>query len=270
MAAYRTSSVAKRAHHHPSRLPLALVLVAAAAAVAASLPPAALAKSSSKPACLCALDVDRTLTGLQGTGASPSGDGTCPLDRTFANIPDRAYSKQAAPFTMSDFALNIAKSWCGQHCYLGIISAGKMPTLDAEHKLLAYQLSGDNGNAKMPRASALRWADASGAQGAAPFLHSAVGTAKFRSVPLIVSYYAQTAKVTIPDDQVFFFDDIEDNVRSWGAAGVKYNAHQISCDSRAPDPVTGKKYELGKCGATVAEMGQLAFKKGCHLCRKTC
>lgn len=286
MAAHRNSTTTttttdrtKRAHRrrlHPRPSPpAALVLVAIAAAtmlVAASLPSAALAKSSSsKPPCLCVFDVDRTLTALQGTGATPNGDGTCPLGRTFPNIGDRAYSKKAEPLTLSDLALNMAKTWCGEHCHLGIISAGKMPAgLDAEHKQLAYQLSADNGNAKMPRANSLRWADASGSQGAAPFLHSAVGTAKFRSVPLIQSYYKQTAKATILDEQVYFYDDIEENVQSWGAAGVKYQAHQISCDSRATDPQTGQKYALGKCGGTVSELSQLKFKKGCNLCRKAC
>jgi hypothetical protein len=244
---------------------------AALAATAAASPRRALASTPRE--CLCLFDVDRTLTSMQGAKSS-----TCPGDQVFSTVPDPAYLPSGAspgPFTASEFALNIRNSFCGQKCHLGVISAGKMSggggAVDPEHGLITGLLSKSNGNAKMPAASKLSWAKF-GSSTLAPFIWGTPATSKYQAVPTIQKYYAQFG-AKIDDDQVFFFDDIAENVKPWGS--TRYHAHQIACDKRAADP-TGKHHAgdpskyLGLCGATVNEVNGHAFKKTCSLCNGAC
>lgn len=208
--------------------------------------------------CLYIFDVDRTLTGIQGSGGTGGGDGSCPADKT-TSIQDGAYGK--GRLTYSDLILNMRTTYGGKNCYLGVISHGDA-TSNTERDAIAKLLSRDvGGNAKMPNAADLAWSDASAASPkAAPFLHSAPkATAKFEYVPLIVKYYQQNAGVAIKASNVYFFDDIAANVAPWKSSN--YNAAQISCASR-------DKGDLGKCGATAAELAK--HRTGCNLCTGAC
>jgi hypothetical protein len=243
-----------------------IVAAAATAADAATAPRHHRALSSNKE-CLCIFDVDRTLTTLQGSK-------TCPGDRIYANVADPAYPPTTGPFTASEFALRVGQSWCGRSCRLAVITAGTMPSggkPDAEHRVIADLLSKNNGNAKMPGPEKLPWASFSSGQ-LAPFVHSAPHLAKFKAVPTIQKYYANNAGAKIDDDAVFFFDDIAANVQPWRS--TKYHAHQISCLTRARDPQKtsspSNNKELGLCGATLAEINALAFRKTCSLCTGAC
>lgn len=103
--------------------------------------------------CLCIFDVDRTLTGQQGSVDSA----VCPADKlnagirklppsqssphqtkrhasphrphtqftrspTYAGTPDSAYD--GGTFTSSDLLINLDTTFCGRMCYIGIITAG--------------------------------------------------------------------------------------------------------------------------------------------------
>lgn len=264
-------SVAATTRGRRRRAPLATTaasLLLLAATMMAK-PSSAAAATLPKASCLVVLDVDRTLTGQQDSGGAGSGTNTCPDDRSFKNIQDTAYLTNGH-LTLSDFALKIASTKAGKHCYLGVITAGTMKHgLDDEHKLISYQLSSDNGNAKTPRQKEMTWAHAKGTT-PAPLLHSADPIAKFKAVPLIQQFYKQAAGVSIPDSAVFFYDDVEGNVQPW--KNTNYNAHQISCKTRSDDPTKSppaSRYGIGKCGATAAEVDALTFKNGCSLCRKS-
>jgi len=261
----RSSSTACR------RAPVALVLLLSSAAfalpglvVSASVVRSSggrgLLKSSYGP-CLCVFDNDRTLTGKQGTGMALSGgDNSCPADIGVNGAYDKAYGK--GELTLSELAQQMRSTWCGEKCYLGIISAGDAPT-GKEAMQVAAQLSRDYGNKKMPASKSLGWADATTAS-LAPFLYKASPTMKYTQVPKIVAYYKKAAGVAIADHQVFFFDDIAENVNDWRKS--KYNARQVSCRSR---DTSGSK-DLGRCGATVFEINALKFSTGCSLCKGAC
>jgi hypothetical protein len=221
------------------------------------------ASSSAPPppaSCLAIFDVDRTLTGLQGSGSGALGDKSCPADVTKA-IDDAAY--RGGHLTLSSLAVNIAKTYAGQNCYLGIISHGDA-TSTAERAEVAKLLSSDGGGTgKMQKAASLAWADAA-AKKAAPFIYSAPdATKKYEYVPLIQKYYESIGGSKIKDADVYFFDDIAANVVTWKDSGKGYNAQQVSCDSR-----DASQKDLGKCGATVAELAK--HKPGCNLCKGSC
>merc|ERR1712205_185623 len=67
--------------------------------------------SSSRP-CLCIFDVDRTLTGKQGTAAD------CPSDLEVPGVPDDAYSRGTLRLSVAAEQLN--QTFCAQ-CYLGVV-----------------------------------------------------------------------------------------------------------------------------------------------------
>lgn len=210
--------------------------------------------------CLAIFDVDRTLTGLQGSGTGAHGDGTCPSDVT-TRIEDKAYG--GGDLTLSDLARNIAKTHAGQNCYLGIISHGDA-TSDAERAQIAKLLSSDGGGTgKMQKAADLTWAHATANKPAPFILSTPSATDKYLYVHLIQKYYESIGGSKIADKNVWFFDDIGANVVTWKNSGKAYNAQQISCKSR-----DATQKDLGKCGATVAELGK--HKLGCNLCSGPC
>jgi hypothetical protein len=234
----------------PRRLPLALLLLLLTTTTTPT--------ASAMP--LCIFDMDRTLTGQQGSGGQGSGNNACPHDRSFHNIKDTAY-KTSGALTASELALHLAQTWCGKHALLGIISAGHH-VMDAQNAI-GWYISGNNSNSKMPWAQHLFWADAK-AKKAAPMIFNSEATGKYKHVHLIIDYY-ETKGVTIKPENMYYFDDISVNVKSWKGRGFG-GAFQLSCATRATDPSSGKKYEIGRCGGTSDEVKKYANKKGCHLC----
>ena len=70
----------------------------------------------SGPPCLCVFDVDRTLTGKQGTAGN-----ACPADKEIQGIWDTAYS--GGWLTISEAGQNLQNTFCAK-CYMGIVSHG--------------------------------------------------------------------------------------------------------------------------------------------------
>ena len=68
------------------------------------------------PNCLCVFDIDRTLTGKQGTASNE-----CPADKEIPGIWDTAY--RGGWLTISQAGQNLQNTFCGK-CYMGIVSHG--------------------------------------------------------------------------------------------------------------------------------------------------
>jgi hypothetical protein len=215
--------------------------------------------------CLCVFDADRSLTGLQDSGSKASrGNGVCPADTTFPAIVDKAFRITGA-LTLSELATNMKNTFCGRHCYLGVISAGDA-TGPQERDEIAKALGSEAGNLKMPSYKELKWTDASASPSPAPLvLRAPDKTKKFNQVDLIVQYYQKASGgAAIARNAIHFYDDEYDNVMGWKGKG--YNAQQISCATR--DAVSYQGHELGKCGGTVDEINN--SKPGCNTCKGVC
>ena len=186
--------------------------------------------------CLCVFDVDRTLTGKQGSAPS----GACPADREVSGVRDSAYG--GGTLTLSALAQGINGTFCND-CWLGVCSAGSASGTGSDEQkfLLASVLGGPNrvGNATS-------WS--SGIPATSPLVVCQPDGKKQDAVKSIVDWYATVAKIVIAPSDVYFFDDRADNVKPF--AGTGFNAHQISCASRD----ASKLGQVGLCGATVDEI----------------
>merc|ERR1719163_1047048 len=69
-------------------------------------------------------------------------------------------------------------------------------------------------------------------------------------VPGIIKWWATKAKISIPDSDVWFYDDRNNNVMNFEGSG--YNANQISCGAR------DEMRPVGYCGATTKEIAKNA------------
>merc|ERR1712196_35978 len=69
----------------------------------------------------------------------------------------------------------------------------------------------------------------------------------------ILRWFESELNINVKKQDVYFFDDREDNVKPFNGTGM--NAQQISCNSRDG--------EIGACGGLVKEVTQ---KQGVHLC----
>lgn len=70
-------------------------------------------------ACLCVWDVDRTLTGEQGS--SVGAGAPCPDNRHMTGVVDTAYG--GGTLSLSQLSLNLHTTFCAA-CYMGVISSG--------------------------------------------------------------------------------------------------------------------------------------------------
>ena len=83
------------------------------------------------PACLCIFDVDRTLTGKQGTAGNQ-----CPNDKQIYGIWDTAYS--GGWLTISEAGQNLKNTFCNK-CYMGIVSAGMASGRNSQERTYLLQ-----------------------------------------------------------------------------------------------------------------------------------
>ena len=72
--------------------------------------------TASGPSCLCVFDIDRTLTGKQGTARND-----CPADKEIFGVWDTAYG--LGFLTISEAGQNLQNTFC-KKCYMGIVSHG--------------------------------------------------------------------------------------------------------------------------------------------------
>lgn len=190
------------------------------------------AVASSLSPCLCLFDVDRTLTAKQGfTNRCPGSFETA--------VQDEAYD--GGNLTLSVLIQHLDATFC-RSCYLGIISAGKA-TDQSERSVLWHWLS--KLEPGVGTASRTEWTLHQSVD--SPFVMFSPRGHKQDAVPGIIEWYRKQMGLTIPDNEVFFFDDRRDNVN--GFLDSTYNARQISCLNR--------DRELGLCGAALDEVTRL-------------
>lgn len=207
--------------------------------------------------CLCAFDVDRTLTGYQELLSE------CPNNEVKDGVKDFAYL-YATPrgfgfLTLSELAQGLNSTFC-RRCYLGVASAGGAGLDDEKAVLLSVLHAGVDPSLSAALPNWTTEEDPSQQiESAAPFVVWCGEGGKHRCVSKIVEWYSER-NVTILDEDVYFFDDKEDNIRPF--AGTDYNALQVSCNSR-----NGSR---GLCGALPSEVtpvrGVVLCADGAQVC----
>mmetsp|Transcript_4658 Transcript_4658/g.9253 ORF Transcript_4658/g.9253 Transcript_4658/m.9253 type:complete len:292 (+) Transcript_4658:56-931(+) len=210
--------------------------------------------------CLCVFDIDRTLTAKQGWAEKCKDHHVTEL----AGIQDEAYAK--GTMIVSELAQSMSASFCGK-CYHGIVTAGIASgpnSLEREH-ILEY-LGGT------ARTLTDFWQDIS-FQPQTEIQSSLVVRAKDGNkqdtVKKMVQWWRNVKKIDIDDGDVYFFDDMAENVKPFANTGL--NAFQVSCAVRGPAEKLPGAYDgkIGGCGGAFSELDQIAAKKGVHLCPKS-
>lgn len=210
-------------------------------------------------ACLCIFDVDRTLTGRQDHPSDAAAQ--CPGTRHISADHDWAYC--GGELVLSALAVNLNSTFCAG-CFLGVVSTGKQlekppPTL------------GQLNSALLGKPESWDFGCPTGGLTTSPFIMGCRDGQKQHTVPSIVNWY-RAHGVSISDEEVYFFDDRPDNVEPF--RGTTYNAQQVSCGSRDPDPFDDSllwcsncpnraQGTVGYCGGKPSEVVR---RRGVHLC----
>lgn len=185
-------------------------------------------------ACLCIFDIDRTLTGKQGSLAK------CPGNKAVPGVVDPAF--QGGEMVLSALGQGISTTFCGG-CHLGLVSAGAGGG-PAEKLVLENHLRGAS--------AAPTWWSGPGVV-VSPLVTGCSNPEKALCASGIVAWYRMNRHVDIPPTEVYFFDDLTGNTAGFAALG--YNARQVSCGSRDG--------EVGLCGATPGEIVREQGIKNC-------
>lgn len=180
-------------------------------------------------------DVDRTLTGKQGSSSQ------CPQDEVFPGVVDDSYD--GGSLMLSGLGQHVLDTFCGK-CYIGIVTAGDAGgPRSKERSVILEQLTTE-------RTLTDQWS------GPDPVTSSLVTFAQDRkkqiSVQGIVDWFRSQKNVTIANEDVHFFDDRLDNVEPF--TGTGFNARQVSCQSRDSNLYWGHVIPMGLCGAVTAEV----------------
>jgi len=177
--------------------------------------------------CLCAFDVDRTLTGKPGAGEA------CPANRVVAGLRDHYFRNEY--LTLSPLGQGLAHTFCSR-CYIGVVTSGPSGTLGEKVELRA-RLKGAGG---LPA----YWSQ--GSSVTSPLVENCPKHLKAACVKGVVDWYMRQG-IDIKPSAVHYFDDVAVNASSFKGCG--YNARQVSCASRDfEDP------RVGLCGATLDEV----------------
>jgi len=192
--------------------------------------------------CLCVFDVDRTLTGKQG-----SASGECPGNVEVPEVWDSAYGQGV--LTLSALgAAGLNGTFCGQ-CYLGVCSAGTAGGENsAERAFLAERVlvSGPQQELFRVEPGAKAWSH--GDRVRSPFVLGKADRRKQEAVEDIVRWY-EARGIRIAAGSVHFFGDRTENIMPFEASG--FNSREISCASRDVSIGSGM---VGLCGATPEEI----------------
>jgi len=183
--------------------------------------------------CLCIFDIDRTLTGSQGSAWLQ-----CRKDARIDGVHDSAYA--GGTLVLSEVSQFIAQTFCSQ-CYIGTISAGSASGAGSAERGVLHDKLAVPGH--LPTTS---WSACSPVT--SPLVTGCPDGTKQNAVGGIVSWYQQNVGASIANGDVHFYDDRADNVKPFASTG--YNARQISCSSR--DSKYGNA--IGLCGAEVSEI----------------
>lgn len=157
----------------------------------------------------------------------------------------------------SNLAEDLANTFCGQECYVGVITAGdaSFSRGSAEASLLLNALRSLPRGASLPSGNTAAWGEAADAsRSPKPLLLRASDGYKHTYVGAILTWYFDNLGISFEKNRVHFFDDRETNILSFVGSG--YNAQQVSCHSREND--------LGLCGAHPEEL--TTARLGVRLC----
>lgn len=193
--------------------------------------------------CLCAFDVDRTLTANLGSSkADRNGKQLCEGTSLVPGAIDHGFGTGTLTLSAAATA-GINSTACG-NCFLGVVSYGSAGNQYEKQvlaeKVLNSQVFQDLAE-KHPETRQFTYGIHIPAL--SPLVLHAPDRRKQWAVEGILAWY-WSKNITIPRDRVFFFDDRADNALYF--EGTNFNAHQISCQSR-------DRSMVGFCGATVEE-----------------
>lgn len=186
--------------------------------------------ASQFPACLCVFDIDRTLTGKQGSAKE------CPGNEEVPGVLDNA-GGMAGTLVLSNLAQSIEGTFCSR-CFRGVVSAGNAGGDGSEEREVVMQILGGE-EATLGE----HWSPADAVASAL-----VLGAAESRldeAVRSIVAWFNSRHHVIIEDGNVHYFDDNAKNVQLFTKTG--FNARQVDCKTRANDAI-------GLCGAVAAEI----------------
>lgn len=198
--------------------------------------------SATNTPCLCVFDIDRTLTGKQGSAGRK-----CNLDSRIQGIYDSAYG--GGTLVLSELtSAGLSNTFCDA-CYVGIVSHGDAGGYGSqerqylvEHVLVTTAFAAF----RSTNAQATTWSSPDFVN--SPFVVSAPDRFKQFSVSRIQMWYAHQG-VSIQDNRVYFFDDRTENIPPFAQTG--FNARQISCATRDWSIEHGM---VGLCGAALSEI----------------
>lgn len=186
--------------------------------------------ASEFPACLCLFDIDRTLTGKQGSVKE------CPGNVEVPGVLDQS-GGTAGNLVLSNLAQSIEGTFC-KKCFRGVVSVGGAGGHSSEEREVVMQILG--GEEAVLRED---WSSA-GAVASALVL-GALESRLDEAVRSIVAWFDSEHHVTIEDGNVHYFDDKAQNVQLFTKTG--FNAHQVACARPASDAI-------GQCGAVAEEI----------------
>lgn len=209
------------------------------------------ASESEEPECLCVFDIDRTLTAKQGWA------GQCPTAEEQPNVKDWAYAQ--GTLVLSEIgSKGLSSTFCAK-CHTGIVTAGQASGENSDERRLILQ---DIGGTKKTFTD--WWQDVQFNPAAvvkSSLVIQAQDGKKQESVRSMVNWWKTQHKIDIAPQNVYFFDDIHDNVQAFEGSG--FNAIQVSCDSRGPAEAGGFDGKVGGCGGQLKEVVKMT---GIHTC----
>jgi len=207
--------------------------------------------------CVCIFDIDRTLTGTQGTkGHCPGNDESNPY------VWDAAYG--GGHLTWSELGANgLASTFCSR-CYTGVVSAGTGSNDEERSYIVDVILKTSKQEElakKLPSAKA--WSNGyipSRGRAKSPFVATQPDRKKQYAVQAIQQWYDTEARVCIPNFGIHFFGDRTENMDYFADYG--YNAREVSCGSRDRH-MAGM---VGYCGAKLHEIVEAPGVCKCGQC----
>jgi len=198
--------------------------------------------ASKFPACLCLFDIDRTLTGKQGTVKE------CPGNEEVPGVLDNA-GDTTGTLVLSNLAQSIEGTFCSK-CFRGVVSVGNAGGDGSEEREVVMQILGGE-EATLGE----DWSSADAVDSA--LVLNAVEGRLDEAVHGIVAWFNARHHVSIEDEHVHYFDDNAKNVLLF--TKTRFNARQVACKKRANDA-------MGLCGASAAEIVEA---KGVIACQQT-
>lgn len=202
-------------------------------------------------ACLCIFDIDRTLTGKQGS-AGPS----CPRNRAVPGVWDSAYG--GGTLTLSALASEgISSTFC-RSCYLGVISAGFASGHNSAQRRHFEQhilRTVPHDRLVQRNRNIMTWSTAPWIN--SPFVLGQHDFTKQNAVTRILEIYKNN-NIQINRNRVHFFGDRGGNIGFFRSANV--NAREVSCKSRD----FRINNAVGYCGALPEEIVRTPGVAVCH------